>query len=134
MFKGENMEEYKKALISVKNSLIIMNNKEKEKLKELTNESSLYQNAYEKSVNYKLFQKDRITNNFKDLIIYLIFKKRIEKEISETALGYALTIYEIENKIKIRNEEIEKLDSSIELLKDEQFVKKLKMRNNLKSE
>ena len=101
MFKGENMEEYKKALISVKNSLIIMNNKEKEKLKELTNESSLYQNAYEKSVNYKLFQKDRITNNFKDLIIYLIFKKRIEKEISETALGYALTIYEIENKIKL---------------------------------
>ena len=67
------MEEYKKALISVKNSLIIMNNKENEKLKELTNESSLYQNAYEKSVNYKLFQKDRITNNFKDLIIYLIF-------------------------------------------------------------
>ena len=134
MFKGENMEEYKKALISVKNSLIIMNNKENEKLKELTNESSLYKNAYEKSVNYKLFQKDRITNNFKDLIIYLIFKKRIEKEISETALGYALTIYEIENKIKTRNEEIEKLDSSIELLKDEQFVKKLKMRNNLKSE
>ena len=85
-------------------------------------------------MNYKLFQKDRITNNFKDLIIYLIFKKRIEKEISETALGYALTIYEIENKIKTRNEEIEKLDSSIELLKDEQFVKKLKMRNNLKSE
>ena len=30
MFKGENMEEYKKALISVKNSLIIMNNKENE--------------------------------------------------------------------------------------------------------
>lgn len=134
MFKGENMEEYKKALISVKNSLIIMNNKENEKLKELTNESSLYQNVYEKSVNYKLFQKDRITNNFKDLIIYLILKKRIEKEISETALGYALTIYEIENKIKTRNEEIEKLDSSIELLKDEQFVKKLKMKNNFKSE
>ncbi len=128
------MEEYKKALISVKNSLIIMNNKENEKLKELTNESSLYQNVYEKSVNYKLFQKDRITNNFKDLIIYLILKKRIEKEISETALGYALTIYEIENKIKTRNEEIEKLDSSIELLKDEQFVKKLKMKNNFKSE
>ena len=35
MFKGENMEEYKKALISVKNSLIIMNNKEKEKLKRI---------------------------------------------------------------------------------------------------
>ena len=83
------MEEYKKALISVKNSLIIMNNKENEKLKELTNESSLYQNAYEKSVNYKLFQKDRITNNFKDLIIYLIFKKVIHSK----RMKHSLKVY-----------------------------------------
>lgn len=119
------MEEYR-------NALIVKNNVDEEEMKKLISESSLYQEAYEKSVNYKLFQKNKITNSFKDFIIYLLLKKRIEKELSENVLGYALTINEIQNKIENRNVEIEKINSSVELLNNEQFVKKLKIRNNLK--
>lgn len=127
------MEEYRKALISVKNELIITNNAKEISENELIKESKIYKDVYDTISNYKLFHKNNITDNTKDLIFILLFRKLVLRRLSEKVLAYSFTISEIEYYIKKREEEIKKLTTILDVIKDlsDEEVKKYININNI---
>lgn len=118
------MEEYRKALISLKNLLIRKNNEDLELIRKNNEESVDCQTLYMNSISFNLFKNNNIhLRNILSVIYYKIFKKQIEKALLDIILDYEFAVLELHDRVDKRRNEIEKINQVTQLMLDSENEK-----------
>lgn len=118
------MEEYRKALISLKNLLIRKNNEDLELIRKNNEESVDCQTLYMNSISFNLFKNNNINlRNILSVIYYKIFKKQIERALLDIILDYEFAVLELHDRVDKRRNEIEKINQVTQLMLDSENEK-----------
>ena len=122
--------EYKKALIGVRNYYIDLSNKRKDEIEAIYEETSEMQMEYlDKSTFNLISSNNRLKNNVGNFIAYRIFKRKTYKNLLYIVLSSVIKVQLLQRNIEFLDNESEKIMNTIDFINS---VSETQLNNYLK--